>query len=746
MLSFVRPDIDDTIWQAIDLPHDWAVALPFDKDGNKGEGSKALGPRWDTNIGWYRRSFDLPADDAGKTLSVEFDGVFRNSVVWINGHCLGRNVSGYTGFWYDISKYAVYGGKNVLVVRVDATRTEGWFYEGAGIYRHVWLVKTSPVHLAHWGTFVTNQVDGNTAKTDIQTHLRNHFTQPVDCTLVSRILDADGKIVGEVEQPKIHLEPDGDANVDQNLMLASPNLWSIETPYLYRLESIVKIGDATSDVYETNFGVRTIRFDPDLGFFLNGKHVEILGTCNHQDAVGVGTALPDRMQYLRVEQLKAMGCNAYRTSHGDPTPELLDACDRLGMLVMDEHRKMGTTPEILSQLQRLVERDRNHPSVFIWSIGNEETGVQGSDAGAPIATTMQDLVHQLDPTRLCTEAMNRDWEKGFSKVIDVQGFNYIRRYSVDQFHKDFPSKPEIGTEQSSVIGTRGAYIDDGTNKYPLAYDDGNHIQSWVSTAEQWWKFFLARPFTSGGFVWTGFDYRGEPYPYNLWPTVNAHYGIMDLCGFPKDVYYYYQANWTDQPVLHIFPHWNWHGKEGQLIPVWCYSNLDEVELFLNGTSLGRQKVNRLDHLEWHVVYDPGTLLARGYKDGQQVAEEQIETTGPAVAIKLTPDRATIDADGRDVSMVTVQALDAQGRPVPTANNFIRFDITGGKIIGTGNGDQNSLEPEKQPQRSLFNGLAMVVVQSNKGPGDIQLSATSVGLTPTTLHITAAPAAGIPAVP
>ncbi|MDP9172728.1 MAG: DUF4982 domain-containing protein [Planctomycetota bacterium] len=742
-LSYVQPDFDDSQWRSLDLPHDWAVELPFDKTGVADHGFKALGEKWGTNIGWYRRTFDLTSADKDKAISIEFDGVYRNSLVWLNGHCLGRNVSGYSSFSYDLNKFANFDGKNTLVVRADATRPEGWFYEGAGIYRHVWLLKTAPLHVAKWGTYITTEVRGAGADVSIQTELRNDSDQSATCTLVSIIHDAQGKVVGQAQQSAVVVGPRQSQTLRQKITIKTANLWSLESPYLYQLETSIKGAVAVTDAYKTTFGVRTLKFDPNQGFFLNGKRIQIQGTCNHQDYAGVGWAVPDAMLDFRLKSLQAVGCNAYRMSHNPPCAELLDRCDRMGILVMDEQRKMGTSPEILSQLQRMIVRDRNHPSIFIWSIGNEEMAIEGKDSGIPVATTMQDLVHKLDPTRPVTAAMNLGWEQGFSKVVDVQGFNYLKQGNMDQFHQDFPTKPAIGTEEASTETTRGIYAIDKKNRYYSAYDVT--VPKWGSTAEAWVQYYSARPWVEGAFVWSGFDYRGEPKPYGF-PCIDCAMGFMDICGFPKDTYYFYKANWTSQPVLHLLPHWNWAGKEGQNIDVWCYTNLDEVELFLNGQTLGREKADTKSHEDWKVPYQPGVLSAKGYRDGQIAAEEKIETTGTPASIKLIPDRTTLKSDGEDVSVIAVEVLDAQGRIVPTADNQITFDIKGGKIIGVANGNPSSLEPDNAPQRKAFNGLAQVIVQSMKQPGDITLSATSEGLKSDELKLIADSTGPRPSVP
>jgi beta-galactosidase len=720
-----RPDFDDGGWQAIDLPHDWAVALPFQEDpALTGHGSKPLGRKYPaTSIGWYRRVFEIPQEDLGKRLSLEFDGVFRNSMASLNGNFLGRNMSGYAPFRYGITDHAHYGGKNVLVVRVDATEFEGWFYEGAGIYRHVWLVKTNPLHVPQWGTFVTSEVEGDNAIVKMATEVANDSDAEENCRVTSAIVDGAGKTVATVGPTPVRVPPWRRSKIVQRVTLGHAKLWSIEEPHLYKLVTTVRAGGKVTDTCETTFGVRTIRFDPDEGFLLNGKPVKIKGTCNHQDHAGVGSALPDRLQYYRIGRLKAMGSNGLRTSHNPPTPELLDACDRLGMVVMDETRMFSSDPEGLSQLSRLVCRDRNHPSVVLWSTGNEEPE-QGTARGARICATMKRLVRRLDPTRPITQAMNGAWGKGISAVLDVQGFNYNLPH-MDAFHQQFPQQPCIGTEVASTVSTRGIYTNDPQKGYVSAYDV-NH-PPWASTAEQWWQMYDARPWLAGGFVWTGFDYRGEPTPYG-WPCISSHFGILDTCGFPKDLFYYYRAWWGTKPVLHLFPHWNWAGKEGQEIAVWCFSNLERIELFLNGQSLGAQKMERDAHVAWKVKYGPGTLEARGYRNGRLALTARRETTGPAAKILLRPDRSTVAGDGEDVSVVEAQVVDSKGRAVPTADNEISFQVSGpGKIIGVGNGDPSSHEADKGTARRAFNGLCVTIVQTTKQAGQINVQATSPGL-------------------
>ena len=744
---------DDSGWRKLDLPHDWAVEAPFDGRGSGSHGYKAIGKNFpERSIGWYRKSFSIPASDLGRRISVDFDGVFRDSQVWVNGFYLGREASGYSPFSYDISDYLNYGGDNVIVVRVDASLEEGWFYEGAGIYRHVWLTKTAPLHIARWGTFVTTEVNKNSADVTARVTVNNNQPTNVTFEIQQVILDADGKTVATGKLKKLSLAAGESREFSSVLGVAHPKLWSCETPYLHQLVTTICQGETIVDRFETKFGIRTLRWDANEGFFLNGQRVQLKGTCDHQDHAGVGVALPDGVNEFRVEQLKKMGSNAIRTSHNAPTPELLDACDRLGMLVMDENREYGINPQQLDGLKRLMLRDRNHPCVIIWSLGNEEWSIEGGDKGTRITQTMQTFAQRLDPTRRFTVAISGGWEWGSSVSIDVMGFNYITHGSTDAYHKKFPAKPSVATEDGSTFSTRGIYVQDREHQHLTAYDANK--ADWSLLAEESWPHYAARPYVAGQFQWTGFDYRGEETPFG-WPAISSQFGILDTCGFPKDNFYYYQAWWSDHPVLHLLPHWNWPGKEGQDIDVWAHSNCEEVELFLNGVSQGRKKMPKNFHLEWKVKYAPGVLLARSYSGGKEILTEKIETTGAPSVVQLNPNHATVKADGEDVAIITVFVTDTQGRPVPDAANKIHFELAGpGKILGVGNGDPSSQEPDvflpaenSAPdwQRSLFSGLAQIIVQSTKDPGEIKLTAHAAGLTPVTLTIPSQPAAPRPAI-
>jgi beta-galactosidase len=736
---------DASAWDSVNLPHDWAVTLPFVNEKHlRGHGYKPLGREHpETSIGWYRRSFELPAADAQRRITLEFDGVFRDSIAVLNGHYLGRNLSGYAPFGYDVTDIANFGGSNTLVLRVDATVYEGWFYEGAGMYRHAWLVKTNPVHVPQWGTYVQCDVDardGHASSVDVHvaTDVRNDSDNVARCRVVSEIRDHAGGVVARATSATIKIAPWEQSSITQTAVVSKPALWSIETPHLHTLVTTIIDGSGSIlDRNETTFGIRSMHFDVNNGFLLNGQRVALKGTCNHQDHAGIGSALPDAVQTYRISKLKEMGSNAYRTSHNPPTPGLLDACDRLGMLVLDETRMFSSQPEGLSQLERMVRRDRNHPCVFAWSVSNEEWYSQGTTAGTHVARSMRRLVKKLDPSRPVTAAVDSSYGKGVMLALDVQGLNYMRE-SIDDLHRKMPNLPLFESETASAFATRGIYEKDAQRGYVSAYDVNK--PGYGATAEEWWKYTVARRWLAGGFAWTGFDYRGEPSPYD-WPCISSHFGIMDTCGFPKDTFYYYQAWWGDAPVLHLFPHWNWSGSEGKEIDVWVHSNLDRVELFLNGGSLGVQPVPAQGHVSWRARYSPGAIEARGYdRNGKLVKSMKRETSGPATRIVLDTDRDWISADGEDVVMVDARVVDAQNRPVDTADSQISFALSGsGAIIGVGNGDPSSHEPDRAEQRKLFGGRCMAIIQAGRAAGALHVDASSPGLEPATMMISCRPA-------
>jgi beta-galactosidase len=730
--TIVHPKFIDSTWQKIDIPHDWVVELPFVKSEQvemDSHGYKPVGGAYpETSIGWYRKHFSVDKSKSNKRFELQFDGIYRNAEIWLNGFYVGTNFSGYVGNSYDVSDYMNFENENVLVIRVDATQYEGWFYEGAGIYRHVWLNCTDKTFIPEDGVFVHSKVKGNNAEVTIETTVQNNDLKNSNSIVYSFITDRNGKILVKTKEQKVNIGIFKNQTIKQHLQLKNPTLWSLENPYLYRVVSVLKSENQIIHQTKTRFGIKTVQFDAKEGFFLNGKHLKIQGTNNHQDHAGIGSALPDYMQYYRIKLLKEMGSNAYRASHNAPTPEFLEACDSLGMLVIDEQRLLNSSPEYIDQFKRLLKRDRNHPSVFLWSIGNEEQNIQGNEYGKKIAQTLLAIQKDIDPSRTSTYAadMANDF-KGVNEVIPIRGFNY-REYAVADYHKDHPNQPLLGTEMGSTVTTRGIYEKDEIRAY-VPDQDITHPW-WASKAETWWKLAAENKYWLGGFVWTGFDYRGEPTPYK-WPNISSHFGILDVCGFPKNIYYYYKSWWTDTDVLHISPHWNWPEKIGKPIDVWVNSNAEQVELFLNGKSLGQKTMEKNSHLQWNVLYEPGILEAIGYKNGKKITTK-VETTEQASQVVISTDKTILNADGKDVTVINISITDEKGREVPTANNMISFTISeNAKIIGVGNGDPSSHEPDKCTtnlwQRSAFNGKCQVIIQAGKNTGDVTFEAISIGL-------------------
>ena len=753
----------DNEWRTLDLPHDWSIEGSFKPD-NPAANSGASLPG---GIGWYRKSFNVN-ETQSKHRFIIFDGVYMNSTVWINGHKLGNRPFGYSTFQYDLTPFLV-EGENVIAVKVDnSLQPNSRWYSGSGIYRHVWLATTSPVHVSQRGTYVTTpKVSEKEALINAETNITNEKNEKTTVRIVSSIIDKNGKkVASEVQTTKI--EPNGNLKINTNLKVNAPHLWSIEHPELYRLTSEVFEEKELKDTYFTTFGIRSIEFRSDSGFFLNNKCVKVKGVCMHHDLGCLGTALNTRALTRQLEILKSMGCNGIRTSHNPPSPDLLDLCDKMGFIVMDEAfdvwylEKMKYDYHIYfkdwheKDLSDMVLRDRNHPSILLWSIGNEIPEKNHTKyGGAAIAKELDGIIKRYDKTRYTTSAFAGVWRADttfMSDKVDVIGINYtVERYPEEK--TKHPNGFFIASETTSSLSDRGIYhfpADSAMKPTPdmhcSSFDNRGTYYDRPATmiTQTTWRAVKETPYVAGLFIWTGFDYYGEPaYPY---PSISSSYGIVDLCGFPKDVFYFYKSQWTSEPVLHLFPHWNW--KEGQLIDVIAYTNCDEVKLYLNDKLIGEQafantkirfKTNQWDKpidlgegqklsLDWKVPFTPGTLKADGYKNGKLIATHEVKTAAEPARIELTADRSAISADGKDLSYITVRIKDKSGTLVPTADNLIHFDIEGeGRIVGVGNGNPISLQSAKGNERSAFSGMCQVVIQSTVKSGEIILKTSSLGL-------------------
>lgn len=730
-------------WTPVTLPHDWVVDLPFAKEASHSHGYKTVGFKYpETSVGWYRKEFYVPADDLGKHISLQFDGIFRDARIWVNGFYLGSEPSGYTTQVYDISEYLNYGGENVVTVRADATLEEGWFYEGGGIYRNVWLDKSDPLHVAPFGTFVyaDMQAPYDEITVNVETTVDNKGNSPVRYKVRSRLIGPDGKETILPESAEMTLSGKESGTSKATVKLTDPMLWDTDAPAMYTVMTDVVKDGSVVDTKETRTGFRDIRFDADRGFFLNGRNLKLKGVNMHQDHPGVGSGIPDALQAFRLKELKKYGVNAYRSSHNPMSPAMLAACDTLGILVIDENRLTGVNDYQIGQLKSMIERDRNHPSVMLWSVGNEEWGIEWNDFGSRIAESMREYCHRFDPTRPMTVASS----SGPTVLVpaDVAGYNYILQNPVEEHRRNYPDRKALGSEETTGCGARGIYYDDHANGFMKAINRSKSgPDSLYNAIERGWKFYDARPWLAGLFYWTGFDYRGESNPM-VYPATGSQFGVLDYCGFPKDEAFYLKSWWTDEPVLHIFPHWNLAGHEGEEVDVWAYSNMDEVELFVNGKSLGRQQMPKNGHLSWKAVYQPGKVKAVGYKEGKKAMEAVVETTGAPSKFELTADRNAIKADGRDVAVVTVKVLDKKGRFVPDANLDLTLSASGPvRILGVGNGDP-TFKAKERPTDGIgktftvhtFNGLAQVLLQSEGRSGAGTLTVGSEGIPSKTISI------------
>ncbi len=790
-----QPAFDDTSWRALDIPHDWmiegvpgtdpsAMEGPFDKNSPAG----VTGGSLNAGIGWYRKTFTLPTSAKDKHVVVLFDGAYMNSQVWLNGKLLGSRPYGFSSFYYDLTPAAHFGDeKNVLAVRLDVEQPCCRWYSGAGLYRHVWLITTEPVHLAQWGTYITTPKTSTTgADVRVRAHVHNDGSTGAEVALTIRLLDSSGKEVGHQEATQ-SAAANGDAAFDQTLSVSNPQLWSCDSPVLYHAINEVRVNGILVDSTTTPFGIRTIEFTKDKGFLLNGQQVQIKGVCDHHDLGCLGSVALRRGFERQLQILKSMGCNALRTSHNPPSPELLDLCDQMGLLVMDEafdewkqNKKKFGYGQFFDQwseadLSTMLDRDRNHPSIVLWSIGNEiPEGHNGKKDGGPLGARLAAICHREDPTRPVTSACARPgrvWASGIVNDLDVFGINY----SPDWYAKNNPARdpgtvkpddypgslPMLASETASQVDTRGEYglkldeqgnvqVDPKPNFQVSSYDYWH--PNWACSAETDLLALKKAPWVAGEFVWTGFDYIGEPTPYD-WPSRSSYFGLVDLCGFPKDRFYIYQSQWSDEPMVHILPmSWTWPGFEGKAIPVRVFTNADSVELFLNGKSLGSKNypadcaeqtllIDNKDksvstvkapglHLAWDVSYEKGELKAVATKGGKVVATDIISTAGEPAQITLTPDRASISANGQDLSFIKASILDKDGHVCPNADNEITFTVKGevAHLAGVDNGDATNHESFQGPQHKAFHGLALAVLRSHDDQaGSVTLTATSPGL-------------------
>ena len=785
-LSFAQAGYDDSQWRLLNLPHDWGIEGSFKQEypGNTGKL-----PWW--GVAWYRKHLDIPASDAGKKIYLDVDGAMSFAAVWLNGKFVGGWPYGYASWRVDLTPYLKLGGENVLAIRLDNPPDSSRWYPGGGIYRNVWLVKTATVHVGQWGTYVTTpEVSDQPATVKLQVTVDNDTDDGAAVTVKNELfeLHADGtkgKAVASLATDGVNIAAHQSQVIANQIVIKNPKRWTLEKPQRYVVVTSVEQEGKMLDCYETPFGIRTIEFTVDNGFLLNGRRVPLNGVCDHSDLGALGTVANTRGLERQIEILQGMGCNAIRTSHNPPAPELLDLCDRLGMLVMDESFdcwKQGKTENDYHLLwddwherdwRAELRRDRNHPSIILWSIGNE-VKEQNSPVGRVIAAELTDIAHQEDPTRPTTSANNdvHSGYNGFAPNEDTFGYNY-KPGEYGKFRAANPRQPLFGSETASCISSRGEYFFPVTDNKAGGQADFQvssydlSAPPWATPPDREFKGQDEFPFVAGEFVWTGFDYLGEPTPYNddksnllnfsdpaekarmqkqldalgkiQVPSRSSYFGIIDLAGFPKDRYYLYQARWRpDFPMAHILPHWNWPDRIGKVTPVMVYTSGDEAELFLNGKSLGRKKISKLEYrLRWNdVVYQPGELKVVAYKNGKKWATDVMKTTGPAAKLMLKADHDTIHSDGKDLSFITVTVADKNGQLVPRSKNYIKFSVEGpGEIVATDNGDATSFESFQAPERAAFNGLALVIVRAKTDQkGTIMLKADSAGLQPAAINL------------
>ncbi|HEX2926878.1 MAG TPA: carbohydrate-binding protein [Ruminiclostridium sp.] len=745
----------DSGWSNVTLPHDWSIYNSFNQSSPAGGGGGYL----DGGIGWYRKTFTVPSDYAGKKVFIEFDGAYMNSQVWINGTSLGTRPYGYSSFEYDLTPYLNIGGSNVIAVRLNNNQPTSRWYSGSGIYRNVWLTVLDPIHVAYCGMFVTTPtVSSSSATANVSTKVLNQGSTSKSVSLATTITDAEGNEVASNTSAAVNMAGSGSNTFSQNLTVTNPHLWSPASPYLYTVKTQVVVDGNVVDTYSSTLGFRYFSFSSTTGFSLNGVNMKLNGVCLHHDLGALGAAVNYRAIERELQIMKDMGCNAIRTSHNPPDPQLLEICDRLGLMVMDEAFDCWETGKTTNDyhlyfnswaqtdLQAMVTRDRNHPAIIMYSVGNEIPSPT-----VATATKLKNWVKDIDNTRPvawgCFAAdMGDATHQAVASALDLAGYNYFP-YTYDGGHSGHPEWKMFGSETSSAVRSRGVYKTP-TNKNILTDSDNqcssydNSVVSWGNSAESSYNEINKRNYMAGEFVWTGFDYIGEPTPYG-WPAKSSYFGIVDTCGFPKDIYYFYQSKWGTKPMVHILPHWNW--SAGTNVEVWAYSNCDKVELFLNGSSLGSKSVGTAGHLTWNVPWASGTLRAKGTK-GDTVVYDEVVTAGAASKVLLKPDRTSVKADGKDLIYIETDIADSNNVTVPTADNAVNFSISGpGVIVGVDNGNPISTESYKGNSRKAFSGKCLVIVQPTKVNGTITVTASSNGLSAGSVSITSAGGAEAPVV-
>ncbi|MDO5293855.1 MAG: beta-galactosidase GalA [bacterium] len=724
---------DDSDWELVELPHDFVTKHEFTKEGSPNQGYKERG------IAWYRMQFPLSEEDKGRQIELEFEGMSCDAEIYINGTILKRSFSGYNGFTIDMTDMANFGViPNTIAIKIDATAWEGWWYEGAGIYRNIWLIKKAPVHIAADGVFVKPLHQGKTSwNTEIAVEIENTFEFDQQVCVTAELRNPEGNLEGT---SMINGVVGGFATecLHTQITVDAPALWSPETPTLYTVKVSVAYDGKEQDYLTIPIGYRTILLEPENGFWLNGENVKLKGFCNHQDHSGIGVAVPYSIKEYRIKLLKELGANAYRLAH-NPDPEILEICDRLGMMVMEENRTFSSASDNLEEIKGIVRRARNHPSVVLYSVLNEEP-LQGSQKGRRIAGRLQATVKSLDDTRPVLGALNGGYmeEEGATTILDAVGINYNpARY--DDFHKKFPNIPLIGSETASAFMVRGEYETDYEKHVINCYDDEAAL--WGNTIKEAWKCVKERPFVAGTFVWTGFDYRGEPTPFE-WPSVATFFGTYDSCGFEKDACYFYKAFWKDEPMVHLVSPWAQKQETGKNIRVLVITNCEEVEVFCNGASIGRKAADEYEQAEFLVPYEDAELKTIAYKGGNPVATDIQLTAKKPVKLQLTASQPSINAGGYDAVAINVALLDEQGVVIPNTSQKVHFELEHAVLLGVGNGDPNSHEADVAIERTLYHGKAQAIIKA-QDEEDLKITVTCEGVEAATIIIPVTPYNSIP---